>query len=154
MRHCKSGRKLNRNSSHRKAMFSNMASSLVHHEIIRTTLVKAKELRRVVEPLITLTKSDSLANRRIAVSRVRDKDAVRKLFNDIGPLFKDRPGGYTRILKCGHRTGDKAPMAYIELVQKSKKYYESTSKEDSLESEKDSLPSKLDSSSTEAEAPK
>lgn len=120
MRHRKSGRQLNRNSSHRKAMFSNMASSFIQHEIIKTTVPKAKELRRVVEPLITLTKNDNLANRRLAFSRIRDADVVRKLFTEIGPLFKDRPGGYTRLLKCGYRVGDKAPMAYIELVTKSK----------------------------------
>ncbi|MCL1076519.1 50S ribosomal protein L17 [Shewanella dokdonensis] len=116
MRHRKSGRQLNRNSSHRQAMFRNMASSLVRHEIIVTTLVKAKELRRVVEPLITLAKSDSVANRRLAFARTRDEDVVGKLFNELGPRYLERQGGYTRILKCGLRTGDKAPMAYIELV--------------------------------------
>ena len=116
MRHRKSGRQLNRNSSHRKAMFSNMANSLFDHEIIKTTLPKAKELRRVAEPLITMAKADSVANRRLAFSRLRDKAMVGKLFSELGPRFKDRPGGYTRILKCGFRTGDKAPMAYIELV--------------------------------------
>ena len=116
MRHRQSGRQLNRNSSHRKAMFRNMTASLLEHEIIRTTLPKAKELRRVAEPLITLSKVDSVANRRLAFSRLRDKDAVGKLFSEIGPRYEERPGGYTRILKCGHRTGDKAPMAYIELV--------------------------------------
>jgi len=118
MRHNKSGRKLNRNSSHRKAMFSNMANSLFDHEIIKTTLPKAKELRRVAEPLITLAKSDSVANRRSAFSRLRDKEMVGKLFNDLAPRYKDRPGGYTRILKCGFRSGDAAPMAYIELVDR------------------------------------
>jgi large subunit ribosomal protein L17 len=116
MRHRKSGRQLNRNSSHRKAMFCNMAGSLVRHEVIRTTVAKAKELRRVIEPLITLAKSDSVANRRLAFARTRDKDVVGKLFSELGPRYLERPGGYTRILKCGFRTGDKAPMAYIELV--------------------------------------
>ncbi|MCF6442270.1 50S ribosomal protein L17 [Pseudoalteromonas luteoviolacea] len=118
MRHRKSGRQLNRNSSHRKAMFSNMAGSLVKHEIIKTTLPKAKELRRVIEPLITLAKTDSVANRRLAFARTRDKEVVGKLFSEIGPRFADRPGGYTRILKCGFRTGDNAPMAYIELLDR------------------------------------
>ena len=116
MRHLKSGRKLNRNSSHRQAMFRNMASSLLKHEVIRTTLPKAKELRRVAEPLITLAKEDGVHQRRLAFSRLRDKSAVGKLFTEIGPRYKDRPGGYTRILKCGFRDGDNAPMAYIELV--------------------------------------
>ena len=114
MRHRLSGRQLNRNSSHRQAMFRNMASSLVRHEIIKTTLPKAKELRRVVEPLITLAKSDSVANRRLAFARTRDRDVVGKLFAELGPRFQGRPGGYTRILKCGFRAGDNAPMAYIE----------------------------------------
>jgi len=118
MRHNKSGRKLNRNSSHRKAMFSNMANSLFDHEIIKTTLPKAKELRRVAEPLITLAKSDSVSNRRSAFSKLRDKEMVGKLFNELAPRYKDRPGGYTRILKCGFRSGDAAPMAYIELVDR------------------------------------
>ncbi len=118
MRHRKSGRRLNRNSSHRKAMFSNMASSLVRHEVIKTTLPKAKELRRVVEPLITLAKTDSVANRRLAFARTRDNEVVAKLFNELGPRFAARQGGYTRILKCGFRAGDKAPMAYIELVDR------------------------------------
>ncbi|ALU43421.1 MULTISPECIES: 50S ribosomal protein L17 [Pseudoalteromonas] len=118
MRHRKSGRQLNRNSSHRKAMFSNMAGSLVKHEIIKTTLPKAKELRRVIEPLITLAKTDSVANRRLAFARTRDKEVVGKLFSEIGPRFADRPGGYTRILKCGFRAGDNAPMAYIELLDR------------------------------------
>jgi large subunit ribosomal protein L17 len=118
MRHNKSGRKLNRNSSHRKAMFSNMANSLFDHEIIKTTLPKAKELRRVAEPLITLAKSDSVANRRSAFSKLRDKEMVGKLFSELAPRYKDRPGGYTRILKCGFRSGDAAPMAYIELVDR------------------------------------
>ena len=118
MRHRNSGRQLNRNSSHRKAMFTNMAASLFDHEVIRTTLPKAKELRRVAEPLITLAKEDSVANRRLAFSRLRDKAAVGKLFADLGPRYKERPGGYLRILKCGFRTGDKAPMAYVELVDR------------------------------------
>ena len=118
MRHNKSGRKLNRNSSHRKAMFSNMANSLFDHEIIKTTLPKAKELRRVAEPLITLAKSDSVSNRRSAFSKLRDKEMVGKLFNELAPRYKERPGGYTRILKCGFRSGDAAPMAYIELVDR------------------------------------
>ncbi|WP_392552258.1 50S ribosomal protein L17 [Orbus wheelerorum] len=118
MRHRKSGRQLNRNSSHRQAMFRNMTSSLVEHEIIKTTLPKAKELRRVVEPLITLAKTDSLANRRLAFARIRNTDAVKKLFSDLGPRFANRPGGYIRIMKCGFRAGDNAPMAYIELVDR------------------------------------
>jgi large subunit ribosomal protein L17 len=116
MRHLKSGRQLNRNSSHRKAMFRNMANSLFEHEIIKTTVPKAKELRRVAEPLITLAKSDSVAHRRLAFDRLRDKGAVGKLFDEIGPRFVERPGGYLRIMKCGFRTGDKSPMAYVELV--------------------------------------
>jgi len=118
MRHQKSGRRLNRNSSHRKAMFSNMANSLFDHEIIKTTLPKAKELRRVAEPLITMAKNDSVANRRQAFARLRDKAMVGKLFNELGPRYDARPGGYTRILKCGFRSGDAAPMAYIELVDR------------------------------------
>ncbi len=118
MRHRKSGRQLNRNSSHRQAMFRNMASSLVKHEIIKTTLPKAKELRRVIEPLITLAKNDSVANRRLAFARTRDKEVVGLLFNVLGPRYNTRPGGYTRILKCGFRAGDNAPMAYIELVDR------------------------------------
>ena len=118
MRHRKSGRQLNRNSSHRQAMFRNMASSLVKHEVIKTTLPKAKELRRVVEPLITLAKNDSVSNRRLAFARTRDNEVVAKLFNELGPRFSSRLGGYTRILKCGFRAGDKAPMAYIELVDR------------------------------------
>lgn len=118
MRHRKSGRQLNRNSSHRQAMFRNMASSLVRHEVIKTTVPKAKELRRVIEPLITLAKQDSVANRRLAFARTRDKEVVGKLFNELGPRFSDRPGGYTRILKCGFRAGDNAPMAFIELVDR------------------------------------
>jgi large subunit ribosomal protein L17 len=118
MRHRKSGRQLNRNSSHRQAMFRNMASSLIEHEVIKTTLPKAKELRRIAEPLITLAKEDSVANRRLAFSRTRDKAAVGKLFAELGPRYEARPGGYTRILKCGYRPGDAAPMAYIELVDR------------------------------------
>ncbi len=118
MRHRKSGRQLNRNSSHRQAMFRNMASSLVKHEIIKTTLPKAKELRRVIEPLITLAKNDSVANRRLAFARTRDKEVVGLLFNVLGPRYNARPGGYTRIMKCGFRTGDNAPIAYIELVDR------------------------------------
>lgn len=116
MRHRKSGRQLNRNSSHRQAMFKNMAGSLVKHEVIKTTLPKAKELRRVIEPLITMAKEDSVANRRLAFARTGDKEVVGKLFNELGPRYEARPGGYTRILKCGFRAGDNAPMAYVELV--------------------------------------
>ncbi|MCH6548834.1 MAG: 50S ribosomal protein L17 [Gammaproteobacteria bacterium] len=116
MRHRKSGRRLGRTSSHRKAMFRNMAASLLRHETIKTTLPKAKELRRVVEPLITLAKEDGVAKRRLAFDRLRDKEAVGKLFKDIGPRFKDRPGGYLRILKTGPRPGDAAPMAIVQLV--------------------------------------
>jgi len=118
MRHRKSGRHLNRTSSHRKAMFKNMAVSLFEHEIIKTTLPKAKELRRVAEPLITLAKEDSVANRRLAFARTRSKDAVGKLFNELGPRYQERSGGYLRILKCGFRAGDNAPMAYVELVDR------------------------------------
>ena len=118
MRHRHSGRQLNRNSSHRNAMFRNMTASLVEHELIKTTLPKAKELRRVAEPLITLAKNDSVANRRLAFNRLRDKDAVGKLFSELGPRYQERPGGYIRILKCGYRSGDKAPMAYVELVDR------------------------------------
>jgi len=118
MRHKQSGRKLNRNSSHRKAMFRNMAVSLMQHEVITTTVPKAKELRRVAEPLITLAKNDSASKRQLAFSRLRDRSTVTKLFNELGPRYKDRPGGYTRILKCGYRTGDKAPMAMVELVDR------------------------------------
>lgn len=118
MRHRKSGRQLNRNSSHRQAMFRNMAASLIESEVIKTTLPKAKELRRVAEPLITLAKEDSVANRRLAFSRTRSKVAVGKLFAELGPRYQGRPGGYTRILKCGHRAGDAAPMAFVELVDR------------------------------------
>ncbi|MCX4026269.1 50S ribosomal protein L17 [Endozoicomonas sp. SM1973] len=118
MRHRKSGRKLNRTSSHRHAMFRNMTCSLVEHELIKTTLPKAKELRRVAEPLITLAKEDSVANRRLAFDRLRNKATVGKLFSELGPRFSERPGGYIRILKCGYRQGDQAPMAYVELVDR------------------------------------
>ncbi len=118
MRHRHSGRQLNRNSSHRKAMFRNMTVSLVEHELIKTTLPKAKELRGFAEPLITLAKNDSVANRRLAFDRVRNKAAVGKLFAELGPRYKARPGGYIRILKCGYRAGDKAPMAFVELVDR------------------------------------
>ncbi|MEH6591283.1 MAG: 50S ribosomal protein L17 [Halioglobus sp.] len=118
MRHRHSGRQLNRNSSHRKAMFRNMTASLVEHELIKTTLPKAKELRSYAEPLITLAKTDSVANRRLAFDRVRNKEVVGKLFSELGPRYQERPGGYIRILKCGFRTGDKAPMAYVELVDR------------------------------------
>ena len=118
MRHRTAGRQLNRNSSHRKAMFRNMAISLVEHELIKTTLPKAKELRRYAEPLITLAKSDSVANRRLAMSRTGSKEAVGKLFSELGPRYKTRPGGYIRILKCGFRAGDASPMAYVELVDR------------------------------------
>jgi large subunit ribosomal protein L17 len=118
MRHRHSGRQLNRNASHRKAMFRNMTSSLVEHEIIKTTLAKAKELRGYTEPLITLSKNDSVANRRLAFDRLRNKEAVGKLFTELGPRYTERPGGYLRIIKCGLRTGDKAPMAYVELVDR------------------------------------
>ncbi len=118
MRHRHSGRQLNRNSSHRQAMFRNMSVSLIEHELIKTTVAKAKELRRVVEPLITLSKEDSVANRRLAFSRTRNKAAVGKLFDELGPRYEDRPGGYLRIIKAGFRAGDKAPMAYVELVDR------------------------------------
>ena len=118
MRHMKSGRKFSRTSAHREAMFRNMAASLFKHQLIRTTLPKAKELRRVAEPLITVAKIDSVANRRLAFARLRDKEAVGKLFVELGPRFKERPGGYLRILKCGFRPGDNAPMAYVELVDR------------------------------------
>jgi large subunit ribosomal protein L17 len=118
MRHRKSGRQLNRNSSHRKAMYRNMTSSLFEHELIKTTLPKAKELRRVAEPLITMAKEDSVAKRRVAFARLRDQAAVAKLFSELGPRYKERSGGYLRILKCGYRPGDKAPMAFVELVDR------------------------------------
>ncbi|MEY6430981.1 50S ribosomal protein L17 [Thioalkalicoccus limnaeus] len=116
MRHRKAGRQLNRTSSHRQAMFRNMANSLFRHELIKTTVPKAKELRRVAEPLITLAKTDSVHTRRLAFARLRDKEMVGKLFNELGPRYQERPGGYLRILKCGFRSGDAAPMAYVELV--------------------------------------
>lgn len=128
MRHLKSGRKLNRTSSHRKAMFRNMAVSLFEHEQIRTTLPKAKELRRVAEPLITLGKKPSLANRRLAFNRLRNRATVGKLFDDLGIRFKDRPGGYLRILKCGFRPGDKAPMAVVQLVEQKRAMVEAAPK--------------------------
>lgn len=118
MRHRNIGRQLSRNSSHRKAMLKNMAASLLQHEIIKTTLPKAKELRRVAEPLITLAKEDSVAKRRLAFARLRDRDVVTKLFNELGPRYQARPGGYLRILKCGYRAGDAAPMAIVELVDR------------------------------------
>jgi large subunit ribosomal protein L17 len=118
MRHRKSGRHLNRDSAHRKAMLKNLAISLFEHELIRTTLPKAKELRRVAEPLITLSKVDTVANRRLAFDRTRSKEAVGKLFTDLGPRYTERPGGYIRIIKCGNRPGDNAPMAYVELVDR------------------------------------
>jgi large subunit ribosomal protein L17 len=118
MRHQKAGRKLNRNSAHREAMFRNMAGSLFRHELIKTTLPKAKELRRVAEPLITLAKEDSVHHRRLAFARLRDKEVVGKLFTELGPRYSERPGGYLRILKCGFRAGDAAPMAYVELVDR------------------------------------
>ncbi|MGD9661622.1 MAG: 50S ribosomal protein L17 [Porticoccaceae bacterium] len=118
MRHRYSGRKLNKTGTHRRAMFRNMIASLVEHEVIKTTLPKAKELRTFAEPMITLAKTDSVANRRLAFSRLRSKQAVGKLFNELGPRYEARPGGYIRILKCGLRTGDKAPMAYVELVDR------------------------------------
>ena len=134
MRHRKTGRKLGRNSSHRKAMFRNMSVSLLLHETIKTTLPKAKELRRVIEPLITLAKKDEVSNRRLAFNRLRDKAAVGKLFSDIGPRFKDRPGGYLRILKIGPRAGDAAPMAVIQLVDDPL----TESKDDQVESSEES----------------
>jgi large subunit ribosomal protein L17 len=118
MRHRKSGRQLNKNSSHRKALFSNMTCSLFRHELIKTTLPKAKELRMIAEPLITLSKIDSVAKRRQAFARLRDRDVVTKLFNELGPRYQSRNGGYLRIIKCGFRSGDDAPMAYVELVDR------------------------------------
>lgn len=118
MRHRNTGRQLSRNSSHRKAMLQNMAASLFRHEMIKTTLPKAKELRRVAEPLITLAKTDSVAKRRLAFARLRDRDMVTKLFSELGPRYQSRPGGYLRILKCGFRSGDNAPMALVELVDR------------------------------------
>ena len=118
MRHRKTGRKFNINSSHRKALFSNMVNSLFKHELIKTTLPKAKELRGYAEPLITLSKEDSVAKRRLAFAKLRDREVVTKLFNELGPRYKSRPGGYLRIMKCGFRSGDDAPMAYVELVDR------------------------------------
>ena len=118
MRHRNSGRNFSRTTAHREAMFSNMAASLIKHELIRTTLPKAKELRRVAEPLITIGKVDGVSQRRLAMSRLQDKEAVGKLFVELGPRYKARPGGYLRILKCGFRPGDNAPMAYVELVDR------------------------------------
>ena len=118
MRHRQSGRQLNRNSSHRKAMYRNMAASLMEHEVIKTTVPRAKELRRVAEPLITMAKNDSASKRRLAFDRLRNRAVVTKLFNELGPRYKDRPGGYLRILKCGFRPGDNAPMAIVELVDR------------------------------------
>ena len=118
MYHRKSGRQLGRNSSHRQAMFRNMSASVLKFQFIKTTLPKAKELRRYLEPLITLAKEDNVANRRVAFSRLRDKEAVGKLFSEVAPRHKDRPGGYLRVLKCGFRVGDAAPMAVVELVDR------------------------------------
>jgi len=118
MRHRKAGRRLSRTSAHREAMYRNMANSLFRHELIKTTLPKAKELRRVAEPLITMAKSDSVHGRRVAFARLRDNEVVGKLFSELGPRFQDRPGGYLRILKCGYRSSDAAPMAYVELVDR------------------------------------
>ncbi len=130
MRHLKSGRKLNRTSSHRKAMFKNMAASLFRHEMIKTTLPKAKELRRTAEPLITLAKNDTVANRRLAFSRLRDKEMVAKLFTELGPRYANRSGGYLRVLKCGFRSGDTAPMAIVELVDRPEIEEDETDSED------------------------
>lgn len=124
MRHRKSGRKLNRNSAHRNSMFRNMVVSLVEHELIKTTLTKAKELRRFAEPLITISKVDSVANRRLVFNRLRSKDGVGKLFAELGPRYEKRPGGYIRVLKCGYRAGDAAPMAYVELVDRPGRFTE------------------------------
>jgi len=126
LRHKYSGRKFNRTSSHRTAMFKNMMASLIEHEEIKTTLPKAKELRGFVERLITISKVDTVAKRRIVFSRIRSKDAVAKLFNELGPRFKERPGGYLRVLKCGYRAGDKAPMAIVQLVDKKEEVIEAS----------------------------
>ena len=147
MRHRKSGRQLNRNSSHRKAMFKNMANSLLLHETIKTTLPKAKELRRVVEPLITRAKSDSVANRRHIFSKLRDDAMVAKLFTQVGPFYKDRPGGYVRILKAGFRPGDKAPMALVQLVD-----FESV--EEVVEAPKEEAKTKAPKKEAKSKAPK
>ena len=157
MRHRKSGRQLNRNSSHRQAMFRNMAVSLIEHEVIKTTVPKAKELRRIAEPLITLAKEDSVANRRLAFSRTRDKSAVGKLFAELGPRYQARPGGYTRILKCGFRPGDSAPMAFIELVDRPAEdfdYDEDVVVEDETETVQDSAEDIEDAEIVEEEAAK
>ncbi len=157
MRHRKSGRQLNRNSSHRQAMFRNMAASLIEHEVIKTTVPKAKELRRIAEPLITLAKEDSVANRRLAFSRTRDKAAVGKLFAELGPRYESRPGGYTRILKCGFRPGDAAPMAFIELVDRPLEdfdYDEDVVVEDEAETAQDSTDEIEDAEIVEEEAAK
>jgi large subunit ribosomal protein L17 len=130
MRHRNSGRQLNRNSSHRQAMFRNMTNSLFRHELIRTTVPKAKELRRVAEPLITISKVDDVAQRRLAFDRLRDKEIVGKLFNELGPRYQERPGGYIRILKCGYRDGDNAPMAFVELVDRPERIIEPMVAED------------------------
>ncbi len=140
MRHRKSGRHLNRTSAHRKAMFRNMAVSLFEHELIKTTVPKAKELRRVVEPLITLAGTDSVANRRLAFARLRDKVAVGKLFSELGPRYLERPGGYVRLLKCGYRIGDKAPMAFVELVDRP--IPETTDDDDLEEHDEEQMPAK------------
>lgn len=129
MRHRQSGRKLNRNSSSRKALFRSLTTSLLRHELIKTTLPKAKELRGFAEPLITMAKTDSVANRRLAFARIRDREVVTKLFNELGPRYESRPGGYLRILKCGYRAGDNAPMAYVELVDRSVEMDESAVEE-------------------------
>ncbi len=129
MRHQKAGKQLGRNSAHRTAMFRNMTSSLIKHEIIKTTHAKAKELRRVVEPLITACKEDSVAKRRHCFDRIRNKETVAKLFTEIGPRYKERPGGYVRILKCGYRAGDNAPMAIVELVDRARSDEEGDSEE-------------------------
>ncbi|VAX02099.1 LSU ribosomal protein L17p [hydrothermal vent metagenome] len=134
MRHRQSGRQLNRNSSHRKAMFRNMTTSLFDHEIIKTTLPKAKELRRVAEPLITIAKVDSVSKRRLVFDRLRDRSMVTKLFNILGPRYKERPGGYLRILKCGFRPGDNAPMAYVELVDRPQGELEEEATSETVES--------------------
>ena len=144
MRHRKAGRKFNRTSSHRSAMFKNMAVSLIDHEIIKTTLPKAKELRRIAEPLITLSKTDNVANRRLAFDRTRNAAAVGKLFSELGPRYAERPGGYTRILKCGFRSGDSAPMAYIELVDRAPIEESETLSEDKDLAQEKSLDEKQD----------
>ena len=146
MRHRKIGRKFNRTSSHRSAMFKNMAVSLIDHEIIKTTLPKAKELRRIAEPLITLSKTDYVANRRLAFNRTRNAAAVGKLFSELGPRYAERPGGYTRILKCGFRPGDSAPMAYIELVDRAPIEDSETSSEEEDLAQENSRDERQDSS--------